>query len=205
MIIWQRCWINKEYNEVKLKKISFNLPLSWWGYKRPWRTEDPRSKTPQWILWSSWSSKHGASRERTHPRAAAETSSRSAEGNLLIRTKIIVKGSYRQKVCTSHPAVLSLFTSRSWWLASLKVRGGDLNIHLNPKQTAPTKQPVQKVKELMEDMGLIGAPYSTLIIYQNRPTQGQIKSYRVGRGNSRPERMRPDKYCSRLKRNNVET
>lgn len=81
-----------------------------------------------------------------HPRAAAETSSRSAEGNLLIRTKIIVKGSYRQKVCTSHPAVLSLFTSRSWWLASLKVRGGDLNIHLNPKQTAPTKQPVQKWK-----------------------------------------------------------
>lgn len=146
MIIWQRCWINKEYNEVKLKKISFNLPLSWWGYKRPWRTEDPRSKTPQWILWSSWSSKHGASRERTHPRAAAETSSRSAEGNLLIRTKIIVKGSYRQKVCTSHPAVLSLFTSRSWWLASLKVCGGDLNIHLNPKQTAPTKQPVQKWK-----------------------------------------------------------
>lgn len=106
----------------------------------------PVKVPPLWILWSSWSSKHGASRERTHPRAAAETSSRSAEGNLLIRTKIIVKGSYRQKVCTSHPAVLSLFRSRSWWLASLKVRGGDLNIHLNPKQTAPTKQPVQKWK-----------------------------------------------------------
>lgn len=118
-------------------------------------------KAPPWILWSSWSSKHGASRERTNPRAAAETSSRSAEGNLLIRTKIIVKGSYRQKVCTSHPAVLSLFTSRSWWLASLKVRGGDLNIHLNPKQTGSNKTTGTKVKELMEDMGLIGAPYST--------------------------------------------
>lgn len=47
--------------------------------------------------------------------------------------------------------------------------------------------------------------HTPLIIYQNRPTQGQIKNYRVGRGNSRPERMRPDKYCSRLKRNNMET
>lgn len=37
---------------------------------------------------------------------------------------------------------------------------GGLNIHLNPKQTGSNKTGI-KVKELMEDMGLIGVPYST--------------------------------------------
>lgn len=207
MIIWQPCWINKEYNEVKLKKISFNLPLSWWGYKRLRRTEDPRSKSPpQWILWSSWSSKHGASRERTHPRAA-ETSSRSAEGNLLSKNQNNSKRQLQAKGVHIPPCSTFSFYKQKLVISQSKGVWRWSEHTLKPKTNRLQQNNRYKSERADGGHGFDWCSlfHTPLIIYQNRPTQGQIKNYRVGRGNSRPERMRPDKYCSRLKRNNMET
>lgn len=204
MIIWQRCWITKEYNEVKLKKISFNLPLSWWGYKTPKDRGSPVKDPPvdpvEQLIQQAWSipgenTPQGSSRDklqvcwRKSPHKNQNNSKRQLQAKGVYIPPCSTFSFYKQKLVISQ--------SKGAWRWSEHT--------LKPQTNSSNKTTGTKVKELMEDMGLIGAPYSTLIIYQNRPTQGQIKSYRVGRGNSRPERMRPDKYCSRLKRNNMET